>query len=125
LDLVYGDSYRSAAMLVRILTIGMCAASIRYALGDGLRGMGAHALATRAEVLGWVAGAVGLAVFMPLWGVNGVAVAVSVAYATTLAAMLGWLPRIGVSRRAALLPSTSDLRRALAIVRRKDEQADV
>jgi O-antigen/teichoic acid export membrane protein len=56
LVLVYGEAYGPAQTLVRILAVGMLAASLRYVLGDGLRGLGSHALATRAEVVGWLVG---------------------------------------------------------------------
>ncbi len=117
LTLVYGEDYAPAATLVRILAAGMLAASLRYVLGDGLRGMGHPALATRAEMLGWLGGAVALLVFLPLWGVNGVAVAVSVSFITTLLVMLGFAQRLGAHPARMLVPSRSDFSRGRAMLR--------
>ena len=52
LHLVYGAPFVPAQPLVRILMVGMLAASLRYVLGDGLRGLGAYSRATHAEILG-------------------------------------------------------------------------
>lgn len=112
LTLVYGSAFSSAQTLVRILTIGMLAASIRYVLGDGLRGLGMHTAATRAEMLGWLAGGVALAALLPLWGVIGVAVAVSVSYMATLVVMMVVLHRLGLHAVEILVPRRADLSQA-------------
>lgn len=117
LTLVYGPAFSPAQTLVRILTIGMLAASIRYVLGDGLRGLGMHTAATRAEMLGWLAGGVALAAMLPLWGVNGVAVAVSVSYAATLVAMMVVCHRLGLHAVEILVPRRADLSQAWPALR--------
>lgn len=117
LSLVYGRAFASAYVLVRILAVGMLAASVRYALGDGLRGLGAHSEATRAEVYGWLAGGVALAGLLPLWGVTGVAVAVSVSYITTLVVMLGFCSRSGARPLALLVPAFADFSSGWSMVR--------
>lgn len=109
LVLVYGEAYASAQLLVRILAIGMLAASVRYVLGDGLRGLGGHSLATRAEVLGWIVGGLALVVLLPAWGATGVALAVSASYATTLLAMLRFARRLGAQPSRLLLPTMADM----------------
>ena len=116
LGLVYGDDYTPATTLVRILAVGMLAASLRYVLGDGLRGLGKHAGATRAEMSGWLAGGVALAVFLPLWGVIGVAIAVSVSYGVTLLAMLQSATRAGMSAYRLLVPGRTDFARAWSVL---------
>lgn len=117
LALVYGQAYVSAQVLVRILAAGMLAASLRYVLGDGLRGLGRHSLATRAEALGWLVGGVALAVLLPLWGVTGVAAAVSVSYITTLVVMLGFSKRLGAHPARMLVPTRSDFSSGRAVLR--------
>jgi O-antigen/teichoic acid export membrane protein len=109
LDIVYGDDYTPAATLVRILAVGMLAASLRYVLGDGLRGLGRHSAATRAEVTGWISGGVALALFLPLWGVTGIALAVTVAYVFTFIAMLQSARGVGMRLHQVLVPGRSDL----------------
>ena len=110
LVLVYGEQFAAAAPLVRILAVGMLAASLRYVIGDGLRGLGAHAQATRAEMGGWVVGGVAIVVLLPLWGVNGVALAVSISYVSTLAAMLWLCARAGAKPATLLVVRLADLR---------------
>jgi O-antigen/teichoic acid export membrane protein len=117
LTLVYGGDFAPAQTLVRILAIGMLAASLRYALGDGLRGLGHPSLATRAEMLGWLGGGIALAVLLPLWGVNGVAVAVSASYITTLLVMLGFSKRLGAHPAKMFVPSRSDISNGRAALR--------
>jgi len=116
LTLVYGAAFAPAQTLVRILAIGMLAASLRYVLGDGLRGLGLHTTATRAEAAGWAAGGIALAALLPLWGVTGVAVAVSVSYATTLVALLVASGRQGAGVSAILVPRRSDLSRGWPVL---------
>ena len=117
LSLVYGAEYVQAEILVRILVVGMLAASLRYVLGDGLRGMGRHARATQAEMLGWLVGGATLLVLLPLWGVNGVAVAVSASYLTTLVVMLGYSARLGVRPARLLVPTLNDVSNGGAVIR--------
>ena len=117
LRLVYGEEYVPAETLVRILVVGMLAASLRYVLGDGLRGLGAYARATHAEMLGWVMGGVALVVLLPRWGVNGVAVAVSISYVGTLFVMLGFAMRLGARWSRLLVPTVADVTHAGAVFR--------
>ncbi len=117
LTLVYGGDFVPAQTLVRILAVGMLAASLRYALGDGLRGLGHPSLATRAEMLGWLGGGIALAVMLPLWGVNGVAVAVSASYITTLLVMLGFARRLGAHTTRMFAFSRSDISNGRAALR--------
>lgn len=117
LDLIYGEQFVPAQTLVRILMVGMLAASLRYVLGDGLRGLGAYSRATHAEIIGWVAGAVALVVLLPRWGVDGVAVAVSVSYVTTLVVMLGFSSRLGAHWARLLVPTIADVSRGMEVLR--------
>ena len=109
LTLIYGPEFAPASLLVRILAVGMLAASLRYVLGDGLRGLGRHTTATRAEVIGLVLGGATLAVSLPLWGVTGVAIAVSVSYFGTLATMVHSYRELGAGLPRLLVPTRSDL----------------
>jgi O-antigen/teichoic acid export membrane protein len=53
-----------------------------------MRGRGHAAAGTVAEVVAWLWLAPALAILVPLWGVNGVAAALSGSYALSLAALL-------------------------------------
>ena len=117
LTIVYGQEFASAEMLVRILTIGSLAGSLRYALGDGLRGFGRHTEATQAEVVGLLLGGVTLVGLLPVWGLNGVAVAVSVSYCCTLVVMLAFSNRLGAGPMRVLMPRIGDIRSAWRVIR--------
>ena len=117
LRLVYGEAFVPAETLVRILAVGMLAASLRYVLGDGLRGNGKPAQATQAEIVGWLVGGAALLVLLPLWGVNGVAVAVSASYITTLLVMLRFSARLGAHPARLLVPTVSDFSNGRAVLR--------
>ena len=117
LRLVYGEAYVPAAVLIRILAVGMLAASVRYVLGDGLRGLGRHTRATQAEMLGWLAGGLALLVLLPQWGIKGVAVAVSVSYVTTLVVVLGFAIRLGAHPARLLMPTLKDITNLRAVLR--------
>jgi O-antigen/teichoic acid export membrane protein len=117
LSLVYGEQFEPAKALVRTLVVGMLAASLRYVIGDGLRGLDAHARATYAEVFGWLVGGVALLILLPRWGVEGVAVAVSASYLSTLVVMLGISMRLGIRMNHLLVPTLADVSHAIAVVR--------
>ena len=109
LTIVYGQEFASAQVLVRILAVAALVGSLRFALGDGLRGLGKHSLATRAEVAGWVGGALCLLGLLPVWGMNGVAVAVGVSYVCTLVIMLAFSARLGLAPARVLVPTLTDI----------------
>ncbi len=117
LTVVYGQDFASAETLVRILAFGALFGSLRYALGDGLRGLGKHALAAKAELVGLLVGGMSLVVLLPVWEVNGVAVAVSVSYGSTLVVMLAFSNHLGVGPTKILVPTLGDLRSAQRVLR--------
>jgi O-antigen/teichoic acid export membrane protein len=117
LTVVYGSEFAPAQTLVRILAIGMLAASLRYVLGDGLRGLGHGSYATRAEGLGWIVGGIALLLLLLLWGATGVATAVSISYIVTLLLMLRFARVLGANVVAMLVPSRHDLSRGKAALR--------
>jgi O-antigen/teichoic acid export membrane protein len=120
LDIVYGSDFTAATTLVRVLSVGMFAASLRLVLGDGLRGLDKHGAAARGEAAGWIVGAVAIPVFLPLWGATGVAAAVSISYGVTLAFLLLVARDAGMRLRSLLLPTWSDLKSARLVMRSRD-----
>jgi O-antigen/teichoic acid export membrane protein len=86
--LFFGGDFRDAVVVTRILLPGALFAAGRRILSDGMRGRGYAAAGTVAEVAAWFWLAPALAVLVPIWGVNGVAVALSGSYALSLATLL-------------------------------------
>ena len=115
--LVYGPDFAAAESLVRILAVAGLFASLRYVLGDGLRGLGQHRGATRAEVVGYLAGGLALLACVPLWGTTGIALAVTASYGATFVAVLLLTVRAGMRPSAALLPGRGDLETGLKVLR--------
>jgi O-antigen/teichoic acid export membrane protein len=84
----FGAEFGSAVAVTRILLLGALFAAVRRILGDGLRGRGYAAAGTVAEVASWFWLAPALAILVPLWGLNGVAAALSGSYAVSLGVLL-------------------------------------
>jgi O-antigen/teichoic acid export membrane protein len=109
LGLIYGEAYASAQLLLRILVIGMLAASLSYVIGDQVRELGGHSQVTGAESLGGIVGGVSLAALVPKSGVIGVATAVSLSCVATFIVVSMYAKRPGV--RAVTTPGTHIRRR--------------
>jgi O-antigen/teichoic acid export membrane protein len=107
--LAYGTAFAPATGIIRILMIGIVAASLRQVLGDCLRGAGRPLAGTIAEISSWVAVIIGLSVFVPLLGVDGAAIGVSLSYGTALVVLFILASRAGMSMRAMLVPKREDL----------------
>lgn len=113
--LVYGHAYDPAIPLVRLLALGVVAASLRQVLGDCLRGAGQPIVASYAEGASWVAAVAGLLVFVPLLGVIGAALGVSLSYATALGVMVWLAHREGLGFWELFRPRWSDVTLAVSI----------
>jgi O-antigen/teichoic acid export membrane protein len=106
---IYGAAFAPAVPIVQILVAGVVAASLRQVLGDCLRGFGRPVSATIAEVASWVVALGGFAVFVPLFGSKGAAVAVTLAYAAALAVSLAFARGLGLPLAQLLVPRRADL----------------
>lgn len=115
--LFFGSQFSGAIPIVRVLLLGMVAAALRQVLGDCLRGAGKPLTGTISEVSGWLIAIAGLAVFVPLFGTVGAAVAVSLSYGATLLISVLFARRIGLSLRQLFVPTKADAALAASIVR--------
>jgi Na+-driven multidrug efflux pump len=79
--------------VTRVLLVAAGFASVRRLLGDAARGIGMPGAASLAEVGAWVALVPSLAIAIPLWGLVGVAVAMTVSYAVSLALLIALVVR--------------------------------
>jgi O-antigen/teichoic acid export membrane protein len=75
----FGHAFEDAVPIVRIVLISSFLIAMRRILSDGARGLGLPGLGTVGEVVSLVALAPALAIFLPLWGTEGVAFALVIA----------------------------------------------
>jgi O-antigen/teichoic acid export membrane protein len=93
--LFFGDEFSEAITVTYIVLPGTIFLSARRVLSEGLKGRGYPLAGTLGEILAlaWVAAA--LAVFVPLWGIYGAAVALSSSYVLSMALLLVLTARHG------------------------------
>jgi O-antigen/teichoic acid export membrane protein len=84
----FGQSFADAVPVAELLLIGSFFLCTRRVLSDGLRGEDDPAAGSIAEVASWLWALPALVVFERLWGLNGVAIAVSSSYAFGLLVLL-------------------------------------
>ena len=83
----FGEEFRDSIPLVRILLISSFFVACRRILADGARGLGFPGLGTAAEVSSLVVLVPAMAVYVPMWGVEGVAAALVVAAVASFGVM--------------------------------------
>lgn len=84
----FGSPYNAATPIAQILLIGTLFMAGRRVLSDGVNGLGHPGLGTIAEVASWLFIIPGLAVLLPLYGAKGVALALTIAWAASLALLI-------------------------------------
>lgn len=93
---LFGDSFTGAVPIARILLVSAVLLSARRILAEGMRGAGYPSANSVAEAASWAWLLPALAVFVPRWGVTGVAAALSTSAAISLLVLMY---RIGTFRR--------------------------
>jgi O-antigen/teichoic acid export membrane protein len=101
---IYGKEFADAIPIVRVLVLGIVAASLRQVLADCLRGLGRPLTGTIAEVASWSVAVAGLIILVPSLATIGAALAASLSYATALFISVGFAQRSGISWRQLFLP---------------------
>jgi O-antigen/teichoic acid export membrane protein/O-antigen ligase len=87
----FGDEFSGATTIAQILLFGAFFASARRVLSEGARGAGRPGLGTLAEAVSWAAMVPALVVGVPAFGVEGVALAMTVSWAVSLFVLLAAL----------------------------------
>lgn len=87
-SLFFGAAFSEAVPIARILLIGALFAGARRVLADGVRGAGYPSLGTIAEAASWVIMLPAMIVLAPKFGPEGVALAVTLAWAASLIVLL-------------------------------------
>lgn len=85
---LFGEDFEEAVTLTRILLIGSVFVGARRVLTDSVSGSGRPGLGSWAELSSWVVLVPLLVVFTPLWGAEGVAAALTVTSAISLAVLV-------------------------------------
>ena len=80
--------FEAAVPLTRILLIGAFFAGVRRVLTDSTSAKGRPGLGSMAELVSWIVLGAALLVLMPIWGVEGVATAITISAAAGLIALL-------------------------------------
>ena len=80
----FGGEFSDAVTVTYIVLPGTIFLSARRVLSEGLKGRGYPLTGTLGELLALAWAAVALAVFVPLWGIDGAAVALSSSYVVSL-----------------------------------------
>ncbi len=91
----FGGEFDDAIGVTYIVLPGMIFLSARRVLSEGLKGRGYPLAGTLGEILSLAWAAVALAVFVPLWGIYGAAVALSSSYVVSLLLLLVLAARHG------------------------------
>jgi O-antigen/teichoic acid export membrane protein len=110
----FGEQFDAAVTVTYIVLPGTIFLSARRVLSEGLKGRGYPLAGTLGELLALAWVAVALAVFVPLWGIYGAAVALASSYVVSLVMLVGLAGRHGELESASrsLLSLPRDLIRA-------------
>jgi O-antigen/teichoic acid export membrane protein/O-antigen ligase len=87
--LFFGSEFSEATSIARILLLGTLFMAARRVLSDGVNGLGHPGLGTLAEVSSWVLLVPSVAILLPRFGVEGVALALTFSWGASLLLLLG------------------------------------
>jgi O-antigen/teichoic acid export membrane protein/O-antigen ligase len=107
IPLFFGAAFSEAVPITRILLIGAFCASARRVLADGVRGAGYPTLGTIAEAASWMIMVPAMVVLAPAFGPEGVALAVTGAWAASLVILLAATAYVlhGLGKRLGSVPA--------------------
>jgi O-antigen/teichoic acid export membrane protein/O-antigen ligase len=86
--LFFGSEFSDATSIARILLVGTLFMAARRVLTDGVNGLGHPGLGTLAEVAAWVLLVPAVAILLPRFGVQGVALALTFSWGASLLLLL-------------------------------------
>jgi O-antigen/teichoic acid export membrane protein len=98
----FGSEFSPAIPVTRLLLIGAFFASLRKLLADCAQGAGYPAFGSIAEIVSWTVLVPSLAVLTPRYGVEGIALSMALAYATSF---VGLGAQLVLARRRELTPN--------------------
>jgi O-antigen/teichoic acid export membrane protein len=103
-NLVFGEQFSGAIVVTQILLVGAFLAGVRRIVGDVSRGLGRPGVGSLGEVASWASAVPLVALLLPAYGLEGVAIALAAASGVSLVVVLGaarWsVSRLGSSVRS-------------------------
>jgi O-antigen/teichoic acid export membrane protein len=106
--LFFGSEFSGATPIARILLVGFLFMAARRVLTDGVTGLGYPGLGTISEVASWILLVPTLAILLPLLGVEGVALALTISWGGSLLLLLA-LVGMAEARRSRAVQASRDL----------------
>jgi O-antigen/teichoic acid export membrane protein/O-antigen ligase len=94
--LFFGNEFSDATPIARILLVGTLFMAARRILTDGINGLGYPGLGTLAEVASWILLLPALAILLPQYGAEGVALSLTISWGASLLLLLAL---VGVAGR--------------------------
>jgi O-antigen/teichoic acid export membrane protein/O-antigen ligase len=116
--LFFGTEFSDATATARILLLGGFFMAARRVLTDGVNGLGYPGLGTVAEVASWVLLVPALALLVPPFGVEGVALALAFSWGVSLLLLLALVGTVG-TRLSLALRAPGELMARLGITGRQ------
>ena len=87
--LFFGSEFAEATPIARILLLATLFMAARRVLTDGVNGLGRPGLGTLAEIASWVLLVPTIAILLPRYGVEGVALALAISWFASLLLLIG------------------------------------
>ena len=89
ISLLFGDDFTEATTIAQILLLASLFMAGRRVLTDGVNGLGYPGYGTIAEITSWILLLPGLAILLPWFGAEGVALALAVSWGASLVLLIG------------------------------------
>lgn len=128
LQLAFGEDFLGAAQALRITALAMIPLAASRVLAGALKGHGRPGLTSLAAFVGLSFTIAGDLAFIPLWGIDGAAVASLLAYSASAGAMLVAYTKVTGRSPASLIPRPMDVARlwsaSFSIARDTADRAD-
>ena len=118
----FGEEFTDATAIAQILLLASLFVAGRRVLTDGVNGLGYPGYGTIAEVTSWILLLPGLAILLPWFGAEGVALALAISWGASLLLLI--LLALAADRTTGALPArlTEAMRRLAAFPRRLQAQ---
>jgi O-antigen/teichoic acid export membrane protein len=122
IPLFFGEDFTGATAIAQILLLASLFVAGRRVLTDGVNGLGYPGYGTVAEVTSWILLLPGLAILLPWFGAEGVALALALSWGASLLLLI--LLALAADRTAGAFPArlTNARRRMAAFPRRLQAQ---
>jgi O-antigen/teichoic acid export membrane protein/O-antigen ligase len=108
MTLFFGSEFGGATSIARILLLGSLFMAARRVLTDGINGLGYPGLGTLSEVASWILLVPTLALLVPRYGADGVALALTISWGASLVLLLA-LIGMAETRRSWAVRASRDL----------------